>query len=73
MPTDLSKETYLAMARQIGIDMSEPAYLDALYGDVLAVLDIVSVLYDVDVDGIEPAASFGTGYGPPGKQQIGRS
>lgn len=73
MAGEISKDVFLAMARDAGVDMRDPAYLDALYGDVCVVLGMVAVLDEADIAGVEPAATFGTGYGAPGKQQMGRS
>ncbi|MBM3940370.1 MAG: hypothetical protein FJ318_05685 [SAR202 cluster bacterium] len=67
----MSKESFRQMAAAFGVDMRDSEYLDRIYDDALAVLRIVSLLDEADVTGIEPAAMYGTGYGPAGEQRMG--
>ena len=63
MAETFSKEVFLQMARMMGVDMSDEDYLDRLYEDVEVVFQQVSILTETDLDGIEQAPVFTTGFG----------
>jgi hypothetical protein len=73
MAKTFSKEAFLQMARMAGVDMSDEGYLDRLYEDVEVVFQEVSILVEANLDGIEQAPVFATGFGLEAAQAGGGS
>ena len=54
----LSKEAFLQMASQLGLDTNDAAHMDELYGHVQKIMDVVADLRKIDLGETEPASTF---------------
>lgn len=57
-PQKLSKEAFLQMASQLGLDTNDTAHMDELYGHVQKIMDVVADLRKIDLGETEPASTF---------------
>ena len=58
---ELSKETFLQIARASGLDVGDTKHMDDLYAFVQGILPNMKALREMDLSAVEPA----TTYAPP--------
>ncbi len=55
---ELSKETFLQMAAQLGLDTSDAAHMDEVYGHLQETMKVIANLRKLDLGDTEPANTF---------------
>ena len=55
---NMSKETFMAMAKQLGIDTSDDEHMEIVYQQVNEIMSVVSKLRNMDLDDCEPSNTF---------------
>ena len=54
----LSKGAFLQMAAQLGLDTSDTAHMDEVYGHLQETLEVIANLHKIDLGDTEPANTF---------------
>ena len=55
---ELSKETFLLMAEQLGLDTDDIVHMDEVYGHVKETMKVISALRELDLGETEPSNVF---------------
>ena len=55
---NMSKETFMAMAKQLGLDTSDDEHMEIVYPQVNEIMSVVSKLRNMDLDDCEPSNTF---------------
>ena len=55
---NMSKDTFMAMAKQLGIDVSDAEHMEIVYQQVNDIMTVVSKLRNMDLDDCEPSNTF---------------
>jgi len=55
---NMSKETFMAMAKQLGLDTSDDEHMEIVYQQVNEIMSVVSKLRNMDLDDCEPSNTF---------------
>ena len=55
---NMSKETFMAMAKQLGLDTSDGQHMEIVYQQVNEIMGVVSKLRNMDLDDCEPSNTF---------------
>ena len=55
---NMSKDTFMAMAKQLGIDVSDAEHMEIVYQQVNDIMTGVSKLRNMDLDDCEPSNTF---------------
>lgn len=55
---NMSKETFMTMAKQLGLDTSDDEHMEIVYQQVNEIMSVVSKLRNMDLDDCEPSNTF---------------
>jgi len=55
---NMSKETFMTMAKQFGLDVSDVEHMEIVYQQVNDIMMVVSKLRNMDLDDFEPSNTF---------------
>lgn len=55
---NMSKETFMTMAKQLGLDTSDGQHMEIVYQQVNEIMAVVSKLRNMDLDDCEPSNTF---------------
>ncbi|SVA54085.1 uncharacterized protein METZ01_LOCUS106939 [marine metagenome] len=55
---NMSKETFMTMAKQLGLDTADGQHMEIVYQQVNEIMAVVSKLRNMDLDDCEPSNTF---------------
>jgi Asp-tRNA(Asn)/Glu-tRNA(Gln) amidotransferase C subunit len=55
---NMSKETFMTMAKQFGLDVSDIEHMEIVYQQVNDIMTVVSKLRNMDLGDFEPSNTF---------------
>jgi Asp-tRNA(Asn)/Glu-tRNA(Gln) amidotransferase C subunit len=55
---NMSKETFLVMAKQLGLDISDANHMEIVYQQVNEIMSVVTKLRNMDLSDYEPSNTF---------------